>query len=87
MPESAPWNQPEGVVEKLGDLLHIVARQAEHDLKKFKEFIEHEDRATGAGRATVSGVSETPAGTAKTGQEYNRFAHPFDQTNGLVDFD
>ena len=31
--------QPEGVVEKVGDLLHIVGRQAEHDLKKFKEFI------------------------------------------------
>lgn len=79
--------QPEGVVEKMGNLLHIVARQAEHDLKKFKEFIEHEGHATGAGPATVPGAAETPAGTAETGQEYNRFAHPFDQTNGLVDFE
>ncbi|QDG68561.1 hypothetical protein NIBR502772_22220 [Pseudarthrobacter sp. NIBRBAC000502772] len=29
--------QPEGMVGKVGDLLHVVARQAEHDLKKFKE--------------------------------------------------
>ena len=79
--------QPEGVVEKVGDLLHIVARQAEHDLKKFKEFIEHEGRATGAGPAPGPGVAATPAGTAGTGPEYNRFAHPFDQTNGLVDFE
>lgn len=86
--------QPEGVVEKVGDLLHIVARQAEHDLKKFKEFIEHEGQAPGAGPASVPGAAERPAGTgkpeagtAKTGPEYNRFAHPFDQTNGLVDFE
>jgi hypothetical protein len=86
--------QPEGAVEKVGDLLHIVARQAEHDLKKFKAFIEHEGHATGAGQASVPGAAETPvgttetpAGTAKTGPEYNRFAHPFDQTNGLVDFE
>ena len=38
---------PEGMVEKVGDLLHVVGRQAEHDLKKFKEFIEHEGHATG----------------------------------------
>jgi len=79
--------QAEGVVEKVGDLLHIVARQAEHDLKKFKEFIEHEGHATGAGPASVPGGAEIPADTATTGPEYNRFAHPVDQTNGLVDFE
>lgn len=31
--------QPEGVVEKVGDLLHLVARDAEADLKKFKQFL------------------------------------------------
>ena len=79
--------QPEGAVEKVGDLLHIVARQAEHDLRRFKKFIEHEGHAAGAWRGPVPGGAEVPAGTATTGPEYNRFAHPFDQTNGLVDFE
>lgn len=70
--------QPQGVVEKAGDLLHVVTRQAESDLKKFKKFIEHE--GYGAGN------SEVPeSGTAR--REYSRFAHPFDQTNGLIDFE
>ncbi len=66
--------QPEGVVEKVGDLLHVVGRQAEHDLKKFKEFIEHEGQA---------GTGEAEAAP----RPYNRFEHPFDQTGGLVDFE
>ena len=93
--------QPEGAVEKLGNMLHIVARQAEHDLKKFKKFIEHEGHATGAWRGTVPGGAAgragaaqprpsdavpADAGTAEATPPYNRFAHPFDQTNGLVDF-
>jgi ribosome-associated toxin RatA of RatAB toxin-antitoxin module len=45
---------PEGWVEKVGDKLHIVERQAEADLKKFKEFIEHEGYATGAWRGSVN---------------------------------
>ena len=95
--------QPEGMVEKVGDLLHVVARQAEHDLKKFKEFIEHEGHATGAWRKSVPGTAATDGGPAAAGTtatpdttaggtaaaepESNRFAHPFDQTNGLVDFE
>lgn len=77
--------QPERIVEKVGDLLHVVARQAEHDLKKFKEFIEHEGHAAGAWRKSVP-ATETgaPSGTAAGA---NRFSHPFDQTNGLVDFE
>ena len=31
---------PEGFVEKVGDWLNIVSRQAQNDLEKFKEFIE-----------------------------------------------
>ncbi|MET4592598.1 SRPBCC family protein [Arthrobacter sp. 754] len=77
--------QPAGMVEKVGDLLHVVARQAEHDLKKFKEFIEHEGHATGAWRKSVPG---TATGTASgTAAGATRFAHLFDQTNGLVDFE
>ncbi|WP_258803679.1 SRPBCC family protein [Pseudarthrobacter sp. NS4] len=70
--------QPAGMVEKVGDLLHVVGRQADHDLKKFKEFIEHEGRA-GAPTTAAASTTERPP--------YNRFEHPFDQTNGLVDFE
>ncbi|WP_104043496.1 SRPBCC family protein [Arthrobacter sp. ZGTC412] len=60
--------QPAGVVEKLGDLLHVVGRQAEHDLKKFKEFIEHEGHATGAWRDAIPGsVAGSPASTMASG--------------------
>ena len=65
-------HQPAGVVEKVGDLLHLVGRQAEHDLKKFKEFIERGRPSA----ETTTGAIERP--------QYNRFAHPFDQTGGLV---
>lgn len=97
--------QPEGMVEKMGDLLHMVGRQAEHDLKQFKKFIESEGHATGAWRKTIPGATApvtgaadagTPAAgadtantseslTGETQPEYNRFAHPFDQTGGMVD--
>jgi hypothetical protein len=119
--------QPEGVVEKVGDMLHVVARQAESDLKKFKRFIEHEGYASGAWRGTVHdgragtpgtagttaagatmagttaatpAAGETGAGEGRVGDTgvgdsgvgnigavgpENRYAHPFDQTNGMVD--
>jgi hypothetical protein len=76
--------QPEGVVEKVGDLLHIVARQAEADLKKFKKFIEHEGHAAGAWRGAVRDAGTGAAG-APASAENSRFPHLFDQTNGLVD--
>jgi hypothetical protein len=78
---------PEGVVERVSELLHVVGRQAERDLKKFKKFIEHEGRATGKGRTAVPGPTQGTAESlaANPPQEYNRFAHPFDQTGGLVD--
>lgn len=80
--------QPAGVVETVGNLIHVVGRQAEHDLKKFKEFIEHEGHASGAGRELRPGtVPGTGAETAAAARPYNRFEHPFDQTNGLVDFE
>jgi hypothetical protein len=90
--------QPAGVVEKVGDLLHVVGRQAEHDLKKFKEFIEHEGHATGSWREAIPGTADTAAGTAPAPETsageteaaprpYNRFEHPFDQTGGLVDLE
>ncbi|HEY6742417.1 MAG TPA: SRPBCC family protein [Lapillicoccus sp.] len=45
--------EPEGLVEKAGDALNIVERQAESDLEKFKSFIESEGYASGAWRGTV----------------------------------
>lgn len=45
---------PEGIVEKIGDKLHIVDRQAEADLKRFKEFIEDAGYASGAWRGSVN---------------------------------
>ena len=65
---------PEGFVEKVGDRLNIVSRQAQNDLEKFKEFIEGSDSETGAWRGTVdrddaedrsgSGEGETTAADA-----------------------
>ena len=46
---------PEGIIEKVGDKLHVVGRQAEADLNRFKEFIEDAGYATGAWRESVHG--------------------------------
>ncbi|MDQ0620566.1 SRPBCC family protein [Arthrobacter globiformis] len=46
--------EPEGIVEKIGDKLHVVEHQAEADLKKFKAFIEDEGYASGAWRGAVN---------------------------------
>ena len=46
--------EPEGMVEKVGDKLNVVERQAEGDLERFKAFIESEGYATGAWRGTIA---------------------------------
>jgi uncharacterized membrane protein len=53
--------EPEGLVEKAGDALNVIERQAEGDLVRFKEFIESEEYATGAWRGSVE--SEGHVGT------------------------
>ncbi len=53
--------EPEGIIEKVGDKLNVVDRQAEADLQRFKEFIEDEGYASGAWRGSVS--TGAPAGT------------------------
>jgi hypothetical protein len=55
--------EPEGLVEKAGDALGLVSRQAQADLERFKTFIESEQRATGAWRGSVNpaAVGETPS--------------------------
>jgi uncharacterized protein YndB with AHSA1/START domain len=53
--------EPEGIVEKVGDKLNAVEKQAESDLQKFKEFIEAEGYATGAWRGSINeGAAGTP---------------------------
>jgi uncharacterized membrane protein len=54
-PESTRVNldldvEPQGAVEKIGDKLGFVSKQAEGDLKRFKKFIESRGTETGAWR-------------------------------------
>jgi uncharacterized membrane protein len=46
--------EPEGLIEKVGDKLNVVEKQAEADLERFKAFIESERYATGAWRGSVN---------------------------------
>jgi carbon monoxide dehydrogenase subunit G len=46
--------EPEGLVEKVGDFLNVVSRQAEGDLERFKAFIEGRGAATGGWRGAVN---------------------------------
>jgi Polyketide cyclase / dehydrase and lipid transport len=46
--------EPEGLVEKVGDFLNVVSRQAEGDLERFKSFIESRGTATGGWRGAVN---------------------------------
>ena len=46
--------EPDGVVEKLGDLLGFVDRRVVGDLKRFKDYIESRGKETGAWRGEVS---------------------------------
>ena len=45
--------EPEGLVEKAGDAIGIIERQAEKDVEKFKEFIEGRGVETGGGRGDI----------------------------------
>src|SRR4051794_6152726 len=61
--------EPEGAVEKVGDALNIVERQAQSDLEKFKAFIENRHDATGAWRGDIAGQTMgTPAVESATSQ-------------------
>lgn len=85
--------EPHGVLEFLGDKLHIVERQAESDLKKFKEYIEKQapetsietTGSTTTASATGTGTSGTP--TSDSPPIVDPVTHVFDQTNGLVDLE
>jgi Polyketide cyclase / dehydrase and lipid transport len=61
--------EPEGLVEKVGDALNVVGRQAESDLEKFKTFIESRHDETGGWRGDVGDVPVgTPTVQAATSQ-------------------
>ena len=45
--------EPEGIVERIGDVFDVVDRQAVADLDRFKDFIEQAGAATGGWRGTV----------------------------------
>jgi uncharacterized membrane protein len=45
--------EPQGVTEKLGDMLGVVSRRVEGDLERFKSFIETRGHETGSWRGTV----------------------------------
>ncbi len=45
--------EPEGLVEKIGDKLGFVSKQAEGDLKEFKKLIESRGAETGAWRGEI----------------------------------
>ena len=46
--------EPEGIVEKAGDKLNIIEKQAQSDLERFKTFIEKRGYETGGWRGTVN---------------------------------
>lgn len=50
--------EPEGLVEKAGDVLHLVEHRAEGDLERFKEFIELRGVETGEWRGAVKPTGE-----------------------------
>ncbi len=56
--------EPEGVVETVGDRLHVVEKQAEGDLERFKAFIEAEGAPTGAWLGAVAPGTEAHPGVA-----------------------
>ena len=51
--------EPDGLVEKVGDTLGFVRRQAVGDLGRFKEFIESRGDQTGAWRGDVDNESSS----------------------------
>jgi uncharacterized membrane protein len=46
-------HQPDGVVEKVGEVLHLVEHRVKGDLERFKQFIESRGREDGAWRGEV----------------------------------
>ncbi len=49
---------PKGFVEKVGDILGVVARRVEGDLERFKRFVEERPTETGAWRGQIKPTGE-----------------------------
>jgi uncharacterized membrane protein len=45
--------EPQGMTEKIGDMLGVVSNRVESDLERFKDFIEARGHETGGWRSTV----------------------------------
>jgi uncharacterized membrane protein len=45
--------EPEGILEKAGEAVGLVAHQVKSDLERFKDFIENQPSETGAWRGEV----------------------------------
>jgi uncharacterized membrane protein len=45
---------PEGVVEKVGDMIGMASMRVKGDLERFKEFVESQGRETGAWRGEIN---------------------------------
>ena len=58
--------EPEGVVEKVGDAMNIVGRQATSDLERFKSFIEAKGVESGGWRGEVEGGAVGTPGVEDT---------------------
>lgn len=71
--------EPEGLVERLGDVMDVVDRQAVADLDRFKEFIEGQGSASGGWRGTIEDGDVVSEGT---GQQTN--AGPAGATAGAA---
>ncbi|WP_438856076.1 SRPBCC family protein [Agromyces sp. M3QZ16-3] len=71
--------EPEGLVEKAGAALGLDDRQVEHDLRRFKEFVESRGAETGAWRgelhqddretSSAAGLAETPGTDGIVGED------------------
>ena len=46
--------EPQGMMEKAGDMLGVVDRQVKNDLERFKEFIESRGEETGGWRGEIA---------------------------------
>ncbi len=53
--------EPEGALEKAGDLAGVLDRQVRGDLERFRDFIESRGIETGAWRGTIEDHPEPPA--------------------------
>ena len=75
--------EPEGIVERIADVLDVVERQAVADLDRFKEFIESRGSATGGWRGTVDEGDVGVAGGAGAGAAAATTSH--DVSGDLVE--